>query len=102
MVKARLTLSRPPLTLSFTTLNRLLVPKMIEMKLVEGPFKHFDGYWLFQEQESTCEVQLKLHFEFSSKIMSYTLTPLFHSIGSQLVSSFLTRASHIYAPEKNV
>ena len=68
-VKARLDLVKGAVKKSFTTLNRLQNNKMIEMRLVEGPFHHLEGFWRFERlEEDSCKVSLDLDFEFSNKL----------------------------------
>src|SRR5689334_1039187 len=48
-VHATLTLSGGGFHKSFATCNRLQHDKMIEIRLVHGPFKQLEGFWSFQE-----------------------------------------------------
>jgi len=57
--------------------NRRLRPKMLEMRLVEGPFRHLEGFWRFEPlDEGACRVSLDIDFEFSSKVLGLTLGPV--------------------------
>ncbi|RMD80661.1 MAG: type II toxin-antitoxin system RatA family toxin, partial [Gammaproteobacteria bacterium] len=47
-VRARLEVARGSFQKAFTTCNRRRPPKMIEMRLVEGPFRHLQGFWRFE------------------------------------------------------
>ncbi|MCK4952083.1 MAG: type II toxin-antitoxin system RatA family toxin, partial [Gammaproteobacteria bacterium] len=58
-VKARLDLVKGHIHKSFTTINRMQKNKMIEMRLQEGPFHHFEGFWRFESlEENACKVSL--------------------------------------------
>src|SRR5687768_10740712 len=48
-VQATLNVIAAGITKSFTTRNRLQVNKMIEIRLVDGPFSHLEGFWRFDE-----------------------------------------------------
>jgi len=92
-VQATLELSRGGIHKTFTTCNRLQQGKMIEMRLVEGPFQHLEGFWRFERLgEDACKVSLDLEFEFSNRILEVTLGPIFNQIANSLVDAFCERA----------
>ena len=96
-VEASLFISHSGLNKEFTTKNKNTAFDKIEMHLVNGPFKNLDGIWLFEPLgESACKVSLNLEFEFSSKIISVTLGPIFSKIANSLVDAFIKRADNIY------
>lgn len=95
-VKASLTLAKGGVTKSFTTLNRLQKDKMIEVRLVDGPFKQLEGFWLFENLSAGSRVSLHLEFEFSHIMMSMALGPLFNQVANMLVDAFIERASVVY------
>jgi len=92
-VRATLELSRAGIHKTFSTCNRLQPGKMIEMRLLEGPFKHLEGFWRFERLgDEACKVSLDLEFEFSNKILEVTLGPVFNQIANSLVDAFCERA----------
>lgn len=96
-VEASLFISHSGLNKEFTTQNKNTEFEKIEMHLVNGPFKNLDGVWLFEPLgESACKVSLNLEFQFSSKIISVTLGPIFSKIANSLVDAFIKRADNIY------
>lgn len=96
-VRASIEIAYSGLHKSFTTVNRLQHAKMIEMRLVEGPFKHLEGYWRFDGLgEEGCRVSLDLEFEFASKFLGMTVGPLFTQIANNLVDAFIKRAKQIH------
>ena len=96
-VRASLDLSRGGFEKSFTTCNRLQKNKMIEMRLVEGPFRHLDGFWRFETLgEHACKVSLDLDFEFANKLVGMAMGPIFNQIANTLVDSFCKRAIDVY------
>ena len=97
-VKATLTFARGGLVKSFTTLNRLQPHKMIEIRLVDGPFHHLEGFWQFDALSATSSrVSLDLEFEFSTKLVGMMFGPFFQQVASMLVDAFCKRASRVYA-----
>lgn len=96
-VRATIEISKGPLQKSFTTLNRLQRNKMMEIRLVEGPFRRLDGYWRFDAlRQDACKVTLDLDFEFAGAITSRLIGPVFHQIANNLVDAFCRRASDVY------
>lgn len=96
-VRATIDITKGAVRKSFTTLNRLQHNKMIEIRLLQGPFRHLEGYWRFQAlEEDACKVSLDLDFEFSSRMMGMVVGPVFHQIASSLVDAFTERAQQVY------
>lgn len=83
---------------SFTTRNLNTPDQVIEMTLLDGPFKHLHGKWLFTPLgEDGTKVELFLEFEFASKLMDMTVGPVFSHIANSLVDAFTKRAKEVYA-----
>jgi ribosome-associated toxin RatA of RatAB toxin-antitoxin module len=96
-VEATIDISKAGVEKSFTTHNRHQVDKMIEMRLVEGPFQRLDGYWRFDPLgDAACKVSLDLQFEFASHMLDMVVGPIFSQIANTLVDSFHKRAIRIY------
>jgi ribosome-associated toxin RatA of RatAB toxin-antitoxin module len=82
---------------SFTTENVRQVPGRIDMTLKNGPFRTLDGCWLFIPlSDSACKIELRLHYEFSSKLLEKAVGPVFHYIANSFVDAFVHRAEKIY------
>jgi ribosome-associated toxin RatA of RatAB toxin-antitoxin module len=96
-VRASLDLVRGGFEKSFTTCNRRQKNKMIEMRLIEGPFRHLEGFWRFEPVgDSACKVSLDLDFEFANKLIGMAMGPLFNQIANTLVDSFCKRAVDVF------
>ncbi|MDQ7073836.1 MAG: type II toxin-antitoxin system RatA family toxin [Gammaproteobacteria bacterium] len=96
-IEATVELSKGQLKKAFTTRNRLSKDREIEMKLVEGPFKRLHGCWQFDEIESLgCKISMEMEFEFSSRMMSMLVGPIFSQIAGSLVDAFCSRAKQVY------
>jgi ribosome-associated toxin RatA of RatAB toxin-antitoxin module len=96
-VRASLSLSWSGIQKTFTTCNRLQKNKMIEVRLVEGPFRHLEGFWLFEPlADQGCKVILDLEFEFSGKWMSMVFGPIFQQVANSLVDAFCNQAVVLY------
>jgi len=96
-VKASIELARGGIQKTFTTLNRLQKDKMIEMRLVEGPFRRLEGFWRFDAlNEDSCKVSLDMEYEFSSTLLKVSIGPVFNQITNTLLDAFIKRAVEIY------
>ncbi len=96
-VRASLELSKGMLKKSFTTCNRIQKNKMIEIRLEEGPFHHLEGFWRFEALgDEACKVSYDMEFEFSGKLLSMSMGPMFSQVAESLVDSFCQRAKNIY------
>ncbi|MEO8006206.1 MAG: type II toxin-antitoxin system RatA family toxin [Betaproteobacteria bacterium] len=81
----------------FSTENRTDPPNLIEMNLVDGPFRQLDGSWRFKALgESACKIEFRLHYEFSGKILEMLVGPVFHYIANTFVEAFVKRAKQVY------
>jgi ribosome-associated toxin RatA of RatAB toxin-antitoxin module len=82
---------------SFTTSNRMQKHKMIDIRLLEGPFKRLEGYWRFEPlRASASKVSLDMEFEFSSHLLRMVVEPVFKQIANSLVDAFCKRAVDLY------
>ncbi len=94
---ATLSLAMGKIKQSFTTENTMREGSRIDMRLIEGPFKHLTGYWKFNpEDEQSCHIQLHMNYEFKNKIIKYTLGKMFYTVMNTLVESFVQRAQQVY------
>ena len=82
---------------SFTTRNLLQNGKMMEIRLLDGPFSHLEGFWTFGAlDEHASRIALDLEFEVANRLVGFALTPVFTNIANQLVDSFHRRADQLY------
>ena len=96
-VRATIALSKGGVDKAFTTCNRIQQGKMIEMRLVEGPFRHLEGFWRFAPLGSDgCKVSLDMEFEFASRMLDLVVGPVFSQVAISLVDSFQQRAVEVY------
>ena len=95
-VQATLNINAGGISKSFTTRNHLQPNKIIEMRLVEGPFSHLEGFWRFVPNENGCEVIFDLEFDFTGRMISMLFGPVFEQVADKMVDSFCDRASSLY------
>ena len=97
MVVATIHIDFHHLKQSFTTENTRQTPKVIQIRLREGPFQQLDGLWRFTELTTEAsKVELQLRYEFSNKLIENLVNPVFSLIAGNLVDAFVERAERIY------
>jgi len=82
---------------SFTTQNTKDYSSRIDLKLIDGPFKVLEGYWIFTAiNEDACSIEFHLRYEFSNFILDKLISPIFGQIANTFVDGFVTQADKIY------
>ena len=82
---------------SFSTINRMQHHKMIDIRLLEGPFRRLEGYWRFDPlRVDASKVSLDMEFEFASSLLRMAVEPVFKQIANSLVDAFCKRAVDLY------
>ena len=82
---------------SFSTENAKSEPRLMQIRLMEGPFKSLDGSWRFTDLGGDgCKIELSLRYEFASRMLEKLVGPVFSYIANNLVDAFVKRAQSIY------
>ncbi|HZV61534.1 MAG TPA: type II toxin-antitoxin system RatA family toxin [Methylophilaceae bacterium] len=82
---------------NFTTENHKTFPNMMEIRLVNGPFRHLEGHWRFIElEENACKIEFRLNYEFSNFLLEKLISPVFSHIANTFVDAFVHRAEQVY------
>jgi ribosome-associated toxin RatA of RatAB toxin-antitoxin module len=83
---------------NFTTENTKTFPTLMDIKLVDGPFRHLEGVWRFIPlADDACKIEFRLHYEFSSHLLEKIIAPVFSHIANTFVDAFVSRAEIQYA-----
>ncbi len=94
---ASVDVSKAGISKTFTTSNTLIAGEAILMNLVDGPFKTLTGGWYFTAlDDQACKVELKLEFEFSSKMVELAFGKIFSELTNNMVNAFTKRAKQVY------
>jgi ribosome-associated toxin RatA of RatAB toxin-antitoxin module len=94
---ASVTIDRRMKGARFTTRNQLVENETIHMALVDGPFRQLNGVWRFKPiDEYACRVELKMEFEFKSRVFTTLMGAAFTRICDTMVAAFVRRADDIY------
>lgn len=82
---------------SFSTENAKREPHLIQIELIEGPFRTLEGRWRFTDLGGDgCKIELSLRYEFASRMLDKLVGPVFGYIANNLVDAFVKRARSIY------
>ncbi|MEW5789984.1 MAG: type II toxin-antitoxin system RatA family toxin [Pseudomonadota bacterium] len=99
-VLAELSFAQGGLSKAFTTRNLHQRNKMIEIRLVNGPFRMLEGLWRFEPVRGGTRVSLDLQFDFSSRLLELLLGPIFKHATETMVNAFQGRARAIYGQDR--
>jgi lipid transport protein len=92
-----LEISKAGIRQKFTTCNTMVENQSIKMQLVDGPFKFLQGEWWFVElDETSCQIQLYLEFEFSNPLVAFAFGQIFTHLTNKMIDAFKQRAKQIY------
>ena len=81
---------------SFSTENTKSEPQLMQIRLIEGPFRTLEGSWRFTDLGDGCRIELSLRYEFASRMLDKLVGPVFGYIANNLVDAFVKRAYRIY------
>lgn len=96
-MQASMHFAKKGLRYQLTTVNTLTLNKKIEMRLQKGPFKHFYGEWIFDEDSAGgTRVGLRLEFALASGFLERLAGSLLQTASEKLVGVFCRRAREVY------
>ena len=79
---------------TFTTENTKKQNKEMMIKLIDGPFKSLSGEWMFKNlDKDSCQIELKLEYEFSNVILEKLISPVFNMIANTFIDEFIKEAN---------
>lgn len=95
---AALDIRKGPVSLSFTTRNRLDPERAIDMELIEGSFRSLRGSWRFDDIGGKgVRATLRLEFDFAVRATHLLLEPVFDRVCQSITAAFARRANAIYS-----
>ena len=79
---------------SFTTENVKKSDHLMQIRLIDGPFKHLSGSWLFKKlDENSCQIELTLEYQFSNFLLETLISPVFNIIANTFIDEFIKEAN---------
>lgn len=81
----------------FSTENDKQAPTLMQIRLVDGPFRRLEGAWRFKPLgDAACKIEFTLAYDFSSKLFEKIIGPVFNQIANTFVDAFVRRAAQVY------
>jgi ribosome-associated toxin RatA of RatAB toxin-antitoxin module len=81
----------------FSTENSNRPPEAIDMRLLEGPFRHFEAHWRFHALgPRAARIEFSMTYELAGGIVGRVLAPVFSTIADTMVDAFKRRADQVY------
>ena len=68
----------------------------IETEYLDGPFRHMQSVWSFNNSEQGCEVNFNVDFEFKNAMLQSIIGLVFNDAMQRIVRAFERRAAELY------
>lgn len=82
---------------SFTTENTKEIPRIMRIRLLDGPFSELEGSWNFIPLGAdACKIEFRLKYIFSNRVLETLLSPVFSHIAHTFVDAFVRRADEFF------
>ena len=82
---------------SFRTRNPKRRPEWLHVRLVDGPFRRFDGDWLLTPLgETGCKIHFDVDYEISDGLLDRLARPAVNYVAGSMVDAFVKRAEHMH------
>jgi len=92
-LSAELTMNIAGAQYKFQTADRFMPNKLVEIRLLSGPFRFLESVWSFQAiDDQSCEVHFSIEFEFKSMMLDLVASPIFGAACKTMVDTFEKRA----------
>lgn len=81
---------------TFRTIDRYITNKLVEIRLLDGPFRFLESIWTFEQTgDDQCKVHFSIEFEFRNMMLDLVASPIFTTACKSMVQSFEKRAMAI-------
>jgi len=79
---------------SFTTENIKKSDQLMQIRLIDGPFKHLSGSWMFNKLDANSfQIELTLEYQFSNVFLETLISPVFNIIANTFIDEFIKEAN---------
>ena len=96
-VAGRLEFSFLQIRFSFKTRNAKQRPEWLRVRLVDGPFRRFDGDWRVTPLgDFGCKVEFAVSYEISDGLLDRIARPAVDLVSRSMMEAFVKRAEHIF------
>ena len=79
-----------------TRVHRDARERLIDVKLLSGPFRRLTNRWRFLEDPAGTRIEFDIDFQFKSRLLEGLLTANFHHAVERLMGCFEDRAKALY------
>jgi len=94
-VAGRLDFSYLQIRFSFQTRNAKRRPEWLRVRLVDGPFRRFDGDWrLTPLGDLGCKIEFDVSYEISDGLLDRLAKPAVDFVSRSMMDAFVKRAEH--------
>jgi ribosome-associated toxin RatA of RatAB toxin-antitoxin module len=91
---ANITAELKGIPIKFSTINTNIPHKEIHIRLNKGPFKSFNGLWVFTDLEKQkSKVEFVLEWNLKNFILEKTIGVIFDQIAKSIFDAFINRAN---------
>jgi len=85
------------LRFSFVTRNPKRRPEWLSVRVVDGPFRRFDGEWqLTRLGDLGCKVEFEVAYEIADGLLDRAVRPLVDFVARTMIDAFVKRAEHMH------
>jgi ribosome-associated toxin RatA of RatAB toxin-antitoxin module len=85
------------LRFSFVTRNAKRRPDWLRVRVVDGPFRRFDGDWqLTRLGELGCKVEFDVAYEIADGLLDLAARPAVDFVAGTMVDAFVERAGRLF------
>lgn len=96
-VAGKIDFSYKKIRFSVRTRNPKRRPQWLQVRLVEGPFRRFDGDWqLTRLGELGCKVEFDVSYEIADGLLDRAARPAVDFVARTMVDAFVKRAEHMH------
>ena len=97
-LRAELTMDLAGTKHKFQTVDYFMPHKLVEIRLLSGPFKFLESVWTFEYiNNQSCKVHFSIEFEFKNMMLDLVASPLFGAACKTMVKTFEKRARSLSA-----
>jgi ribosome-associated toxin RatA of RatAB toxin-antitoxin module len=95
-IEARLDFSYLGVSFGFKTRNAKRRPEWLRVRLVDGPFRRFEGDWrLTPLGDIGCKVEFDLSCEIAAGLLDKVALPAVESVSRSMIDAFVRRAERV-------
>jgi len=97
-LSAELTMDLAGTKHTFQTIDYFMPHKLVEIRLLSGPFKFLESVWTFEPiDDNSCKVHFSIEFEFKNMMLDLVASPIFGAACKTMVKTFEKRARSLSA-----